>query len=380
MPPAAGERPEQDGEFGGRPPRRSSSETLVSGIPTVPSGARGSDEAPTAAPAKPAAPKPAAAKPVKKGRSKLMLLGVGAGLVVVVAYGAGLLMNHAQVPKGTTVLGVDIGNESRTSAVKTLDNALGNRTTAPLNLTFGSRKQVLKPSIAGLSIDTDATVKKVAHTDYNPFSVIGSLFGGERKADPVILVDEDKLKSALKSVAGANTSGTDGMVRFADGKAVAVPGKPSQTFNVDDAARQVADAYRARAETGVNESVPLNVTTVPPKVTQAELTSAVNGFGRTAMLGPVTVRVDTAHQIAFNTKLPKFLSMRPDSAGHLHPYFDLKALKGLYGRTFDGVLIQRANGAKTAVTPQDVANALLPGLKATKEADRIVGLAHVAKN
>ncbi|HEY8986174.1 MAG TPA: hypothetical protein VIU15_42195, partial [Streptomyces sp.] len=50
---------------------------------------------------------PAPAKKQKKRRGKLPLL---AGLVVVAGagvYGAGLLMNHSDVPKGTTVLGVD---------------------------------------------------------------------------------------------------------------------------------------------------------------------------------------------------------------------------------------------------------------------------------
>ncbi|HEY3480008.1 MAG TPA: hypothetical protein VGL02_14015, partial [Streptomyces sp.] len=74
------------------------------------------------------------------------------------------------------------------------------RASAPLTLNIGGRKATLKPSVAGLSIDTDATIQNVAHSDYNPVSVIGSLFGGSRDADPVIVVDEDKLKAALQSV------------------------------------------------------------------------------------------------------------------------------------------------------------------------------------
>jgi hypothetical protein len=221
--------------------------------------------------------------------------------------------------------------------------------------------------VAGLSVDTDATVRKVAHADYNPVSVIGSLFGGSRTADPVFVVDNDKLKAALKGLAGKTGSGSDGMVKFADHKAIAVPGKPGTSFDVDSAASQVAAAYRTRAETGADQPVALPLTTVPPKVTQAELDKAVNGFGKTAMLGPVTVRANAAHEIPFNNTLPQFLTMVPDQTGTLQPHIDLAVLKSLYGTQFDGVLLKRSGGATTPVTPQDVAVALVKALGSSTE-------------
>lgn len=371
------------------PDDRVFADTLVGGIPAVPSsearpprpaGAQGPVTGPRPVPTSTPAPEPAKSAPApaksapKKGRSKLALLVVAAGFVAVVAYGAGLLMNHADVPKGTTVLGVDIGNQTQTQAVKTLDKALGNRETAELTLTFGDRKQTLKPSVAGLSIDTDATVRKVAHTDYNPVSVIGTLLGGTRKADPVILVDSDKLKAALKTVAGKNSSGSEGMVRFSQGKAIAVPGKPGQSFDVDAAATQVAAAYRTRAATGVNQPIGLRVTVVPPKVGRTDLDAAVNGFGKTAMSGFITVRANAFHSITFGpyTSVPKFLTMVAGDDGRLAPHIDLKVLQGLYGGTFDGVLIKRADGSKTAITAQDVATSLITALKGATATDRTV--------
>ncbi|UWE12418.1 hypothetical protein [Actinacidiphila bryophytorum] len=367
-----------------------SGDTLVSGIPTVPSGAaRGPRQAPprAAAPAPVPAParsepaeKPAAAKaakPAKKGRSKPVLLGVAVGGVLVVAYGAGLLMNHADVPKGTTVLGTDIGNQNRETAVKMLDTALGDRATAPIHLTIGGKKQTLKPSVAGLAIDTDATVRQVAHADYNPVSVIGSLFGGSRTADPVFVMDEDKLKAALQTLAGTGGGGTDAMVRFEDHKAIGVPGTPRRTLDLVAATAQVEAAYRTRAETGTDAVVVLNAATAAPKVSQAELDKAVNGFGKAAMSGKVTVRADAAHTIDFNKTVPQFLTMVATPDGKLAPHIDLDTLKGLYGAKFDQVRIKRADGSKTAVTPDDVAKALIKALGATDPADRTVTLDNV---
>jgi hypothetical protein len=80
-----------------------------------------------------------------------------------------------------------------------------------------------------------------------------------------------------------------------------------------------------------------------------------------------TVRAKTGHSIKIGptVSLPKILTMVPDAAGHLQPHIDLVALKTLYGTAFDGVLLKRPDGSTSAVTPQDVAAALLPGLDAT---------------
>ncbi|MFJ2953006.1 hypothetical protein [Streptomyces sp. NPDC087270] len=383
---------------GSEPPRRMGAgdtlvgDTLVGGIPPVPSGegpgraaggpgavpppgpgAPGSVPRPgPAAPSTPATPAKSA-KPVKKGRSKLALLGVAVVGAAVLAYGAGLLMNHSDVPKGTTVLGVDIGNTSQATAVKKLNHALGNRGTAALTVTVDGKQHSLKPSIAGLSIDTDATVRKVAHSDYNPVSVVGSLFGRTQVTDPVIVVDQDKLKAALTTVAGPSSKGTDGMVRFTGGKAVAVPGKPSQSVDVNAAATQVSAAYRLRAESGRNTPIDLRGTTVQPKVTQATLDKAVNGFGKTAMMGPVHILAG-GKDLPFNKTLPQFLTMQATPDGQLAPHIDLKALQALYGNSFDGVLLKRGNGSKTAVTPQDVATALIQALNSKTVAGRSVTL------
>lgn len=76
--------------------------------------------------------------------------------------------------------------------------------------------------------------------------------------------------------------------------------------------------------------------------------------------------------IAFGGKsLPRILSMQAVD-GHLVEKFDLDALKETYGNTFDGVLITRGTGAKTAVTPQDVAGALGTALRGKTTAERTV--------
>ncbi|NED16926.1 hypothetical protein G3I31_01850, partial [Streptomyces sp. SID9913] len=317
----------------------------------------------------PGAPSPAASSkpPKKKGRNKLVLLGGGLVFLGGVAYGAGLLMNHSDVPKGTTVLGVDIGGGTRDDAVKKLDEALGDRLNKPLKLTVGGKTVELEPDNAGLQLDIDATVGDAAKSDYNPVSVIGSLFGNHRTVDPVMPVDEEKLHAALDGV-GGTASNTDGTIKFVSGKAVPVYGKPGQGIDVGKSTEVVAAAYRTQVETGASSPVTVPTTTRQPTVSKAEVDRMMKEFAEPAMSANVTVQTDAAHSIPMSPQnsLWKFLRVEAVN-GKLVDKPDLGALKKLYGQTFDGVLITRGNGEKTPVTPQDVYVALRKALMSTSD-------------
>ncbi|MEU7601476.1 hypothetical protein AB0B44_10645, partial [Streptomyces sp. NPDC041003] len=323
---------------------------------------------PVPVPPKAEAAKPA--KPAKKGRSKLVLLGGGIVALIGVAYGAGLLLNHSDVPKGTTVLDVDISG-SRDEAVGKLQTAFGTRAATPIQLSVGGKQVELKPDKAGLTLDSQTTVRNAAGSDYNPVTVIGSLLGNQRVADPVMPVDEEKLQVALQELAGTAGSVTEGTITFDTGKAVAVPGKPGTTLDVDASVDLVTKAFRDQVATGKAAVPELPTTTKEPAVNQAELDRAMKEFAEPAMSAIATVKAG-GKSLPFGSKsLPKFLSMQAVD-GRLTEKFDLEALKAVYGNTFDGVLITRGTGAKTAVTPQDVAGALGKALRGKTPAERTV--------
>ncbi|MGW0285513.1 hypothetical protein ACWDXT_20700 [Streptomyces sp. NPDC003236] len=353
-----------------------SGQTVTSGIPVVPSagnspfgpGAPADGPVPHQAPKLPdPAPQPkAAARPKKKGRSKLVLLAVGVVVVAAGAYGAGLLMNHTDVPKGTTVLGVDIGGGTRDEAVKKLDDAFGGRVNKPLKLAVGGKTVSVEPDNAGLQFDFAATVSGAAQSDYNPVSVIGSLFGQKREVEPVMPVDEEKLQAALQQAGGGSGSGSvvEGGVEFRAGKAVAVYGKEGKAIDAAGSTRAVEQAYRTLVETDSATAVAVPTATRQPTVSKAEVDREMKEFAEPAMSANVTVRTDAAHSIEMSPQksLWKFLRVAATPDGKLTDKPDLDALKQLYGQTFDGVLITRGNGKKTAVTPQDVYVALRQAL------------------
>ncbi|MGW0963767.1 peptidoglycan binding domain-containing protein [Streptomyces gelaticus] len=378
-----------------------SGDTLTSGIPVVPSENRpaslfpgtppggrpdpasrvpgdpmGSGPAGPGGPAAASAPRPepasaSAPAPAKKqGRSKLVLLGVGVVGLLGVAYGAGLLMNHSDVPKGTTVLGVDIGGGTKEEGVTKLDAALGKRAVAPLQLSVDGKKTQLAPDKAGLSLDSQETVRSAAGSDYNPVSVIGSLFGSKRAVDPVIPVDEEKLGVALTDLAGASGSADDGTIKFEPGKAVAVPGKSGKALDVNQSMTSVRDAYRAQVQTGRTKVVQLPVTTREPTIGQAELDRAMKEFAKPAMSGLVTIKAGTK-QIQFGParSLPQILSMVPVK-GRLVEHYDKKAIDTLCDGVFDGIMITKGDGKKHQLSADDVAHAMQTALLGKTPAER----------
>ncbi len=362
-------------------PDNVSGNTVTSGIPAVPSdrttpfrGASTDGPLPHTPPKLPepvSEPPAGSAKPAKKkGRKKLPLLVGGLVFVAGVVYGAGLLMNRSDVPKGTTVLGVDIGGRTRDDAVEKLDDVLGARAGKPLKLSVDGETVSLKPDQAGLQLDAQATASAAAKSDYNPVSVIGSLFGQQRVVDPVMPVDEEKLHAALKNAAGGAGSVTEGTIRFESGKAVPVYGEAGKGIDVAKSTEAVQAAYRAQVETGTATPVNVPTTAQQPTVSKSEVDRMMAEFAEPAMSARVTVQTDAAHSVPMSPEksLWKFLRVTAVN-GKLVDKPDLNALEELYGQAFDGVLITRANGEKTPVTPEDVYGALRQALKS--KTDRV---------
>ncbi|GAA3927317.1 hypothetical protein GCM10022244_40630 [Streptomyces gulbargensis] len=355
-----------------------SGDTLSSGMPAVPASAarrtpepapaRSTEEAPAPAP-RPAAPAQSRAAR-KKGRSKLVLAAAGLVGIAGVAYGAGLLLNHSDVPKGTTVLGVDIGGGTKEEAVNKLEAALGKRTTTPLKLSVGGKKVELAPDKAGLSLDSQETVRAAAGSDYNPVSVIGSLFGGERVAKPVFPVDEEKLAVALRDLAGTSASATEGTILFSPNKVTPVEGRPGKALDIQRSMISVRDAYRAQVETGAPNVVELPVTTRQPTVTKAELDRAMRDFAQPAMSDLIRIKAGDKY-IDFGParSLPQILSMKAVD-GRLVEVYDKKAIERLLDGAFEGIMITKGDGTKHEVSADDVAYVMRDALRGKTRAER----------
>nr|WP_245240910.1 peptidoglycan binding domain-containing protein [Streptomyces spiramenti] len=243
-----------------------------------------------------------------------------------------------------------------------------------LTLVVDGNEIPLKPSVAGLSIDTEATVRAASGTDYNPVAVLGSLAGGSTEVAPVYSVDEEKLAAALSDVtAELGGAPVNGSVSLAGGVPEAVYGEPGTGVDVEAAAPEVREAFRQRAASGDDVPVELSATTVDPEIDQAEVDRAMSEFAEPAMSGTVTVAAGEGGpsiQFSPENSLHRFITMEA-VGGRLVDSYDLETLETLYGGTFVGIEIARGDGSSTPVTPEDVVSALRGALLETAPEQRI---------
>ncbi|MFD0278874.1 peptidoglycan binding domain-containing protein [Kitasatospora sp. NPDC127111] len=332
-----------------------------------------------AEPAKPAAPKTETAKPRKGGSGKkLVKLGVyGVGGVLFLgaaAYGTGLMLNQSDVPKGTVVLGTDIGGSNRDQAIHQLDESVGKAGQQPLKLKIGDQTLDLDPAVAGLSFDTTATVDKLTQHSYNPVDVISSLKGDEKAVPPEVKVDRAKLKAALDGLATGSGQGlTEGYVKFGEnGEPVVVPGKAGQAVDSASAVDQVEQAYRDRAAGKTEQPVALTVTAAQPKVSTQALQAAADSLGKSVVNGKIHL-VAGAKTFDFGPKTAaRTITLVPDASGKIVPKWDLDALNGQLNGVFDKVKVKKKDGQTGVITPQDAADAIASVFDKTGDKDRTV--------
>ncbi|MFJ8625529.1 peptidoglycan binding domain-containing protein [Kitasatospora sp. NPDC093550] len=350
--------------------------TAVTPLPAAgprPDGAKGAP-APAPAPAKAESAK-APAKAKRGGGKKLVKLGVygvvGVLFLGAAAYGTGLMLNQSDVPKGTVVLGTDIGGNSRDQAIHTLDESVGKAGQQPLKLKIGDQAVDLDPTVAGLGFDTTATVDGLAQHSYNPVDVIKSIQGGSKAVAPEVKVDRAKLKAALDSLAAGSGQGLqEGYVKFGDnGEPVVVPGRAGQAVDSASAVDVIEQAYRDRAAGKPDQPIALAVTAAQPKVSAQALQAAADGLGKQIASGKVHVVAGTKTWDFGAKTAAKALTLVPDASGKIAPKWDLDALAAQLGNVFDKVKAKK-NGQLAPITPQDVADGVASVFDKTGDKDR----------
>ena len=243
-------------------------------------------------------------------------------LVLGGLYLAGWLYAGSTVPRGTTVLGIDIGGQTRDEAEATLTEQLPPIADAPLRLLVGADTYEIVPSQSGLNVDVTATVQAAGPGAVSPLTLAQAVFRGGGPVDPVVVVDDDELAQAVATVAEqADRQVVEGAVAFADGAVVPTQPVDGRAVDHERSAQTVAEAYLT-----TSGPIPLPADVQPATITAAEVERAVTAFGAPAMSAPVVVRSDLGSTELTPAQLSAVLSMQPDDEGVLQPRIDEPAL------------------------------------------------------
>jgi vancomycin resistance protein YoaR len=234
--------------------------------------------------------------------------------VVLVAAAAAVAgyATAGEVPRGTTVLGVDVGARSRAAAERTLHAAFDGRAGEPVDIRLDGRSLTVGPAAIDLSLDVPATVAAAARR--------GIL--DDRAVHPVIRLDAAKLEALLRENIDR------GRVTFR---------KPAITY----------DGVTPRASyprTGLDLDLPAAVNGVRaawltgkpavmglaervPALSDRQVDALVDGLATAAVAAPVKVTAGARSFVLSEATIAAGLVFRSDSAGRLTPAIDAGRLR-----------------------------------------------------
>lgn len=320
----------------------------------------------------PEPPKPAA----RTNRRLVWILVLAAVAIFLLTYLVAALAAGRGVPRGTSVLGVDIGGMSRTEAVETLRAKLPARLPELIHVTAANKKIDIKTAEAGLAVDYAATVAAAGESSLNPITLVRSLVT-DKAVDPVVITAADRIERTVKQIAKrVAQKPSEGAIDFSDG--TAEPVEPRPGLNLDGAGARTAleSAYGAGRDT-----VDVPVAVKPPMIGASELERAMNELGEPAVSSSVTLEVDGQSVDVPVRTFTKYLSTKPADgrlalvvdgdglhealAGRLEPYEDEAenaSFEIVGGRP---QVVPAIAGERVA--PDDLAAAMVEALPKTKD-------------
>ncbi|MCZ7377869.1 VanW family protein [Micromonospora sp. WMMC250] len=262
----------------------------------------------------------------RRPRRMRMLLAAGlTGGVFAAVAGAGAWAYAGDVPRGTSVLGAELGGRSRADADRELRAELARRAAdhaKPLTVTVDGRTAEINPADVGLEVDVPATVAAAAAADAHPVSRLV----GSRTVDPVVTVDVARLDDALRKVLGDQAQGmTMPAITYQGTKPKVVQPKPGLALDPERSAEVVRAGWLA----GTPITVPLVET--HPTTTPEELDRLVNELAKPAVAAPVTLRTTKGSVKVPPAVIAKSLRFTADKTGKLTPSVDVKRLRAALG-------------------------------------------------
>ncbi len=139
----------------------------------------------------------------KRNRANGIIIGVLVGLVAIVGvvYLADVLLSKDRIQRGTTVGGISISSMTQTEARETLESGLSDSFSEPVTVFAGAESTQFDPTVSGLGIDWDATIKGTGEQSWNPITRLTSLFT-ESEAPIVSVVDPGAFGPTLDYMVG----------------------------------------------------------------------------------------------------------------------------------------------------------------------------------
>jgi vancomycin resistance protein YoaR len=240
---------------------------------------------------------------------------IAGGAVVVLVGAAAAVAGYAtagEVPRGTTVLGVDVGARSRAAAERALHAAFDGRAGEPVDVRLDGRSLTVGPAAIALALDVPATVAAAARR--------GIL--DDRAVHPVIRLDEAKLEALLReNIDPAHLTFRKPAITY-DGVTPRAS-YPEAGLDLDRTA--AASGVRAAWLTG--KAAVVRLAERVPALSDRQVDALVDGLATAAVAAPVEVTAGAGSFVLSEAAIAEGLVFGSDSAGRLTPAIDAGRLR-----------------------------------------------------
>ena len=205
-------------------------------------------------------------------RRRLIPAACAAGAAaLLLAWGGIAWWTTQHIASGTTVSGVDVSGLSPKEAHERIGKGIGDQLAQPVTLTVGQGSSELVPAKSGISVDTDASVKKLTGFTLNPLTLAQRL--GGQHTDAVIRVDSTALRGALEDRVDTMANGAVSATVTLDGtKPVTTPARNGIGLDVDASLKQLGGTWPLGKKT-----LAMAEGTATPAITDEEASTFVNG-------------------------------------------------------------------------------------------------------
>ena len=280
-------------------------------------------------------------------RRRLIPAACAAGAAaLLLAWGGIAWWTTQHIASGTTVSGVDVSGLSPEEARDRISKGVGDQLAQPVTLTVGQGSAELVPAKSGVSVDTNASVKKLTGFTLNPVTLTQRL-GGQR-TDAVIRVDSTALRGALEDRVDTMANGAVSATVTLEGtKPVTTPASNGIGLDVDASLKQLAGTWPLGKKT-----LAMAEGTAIPAITDEEATKFVDGTLTPLLSSGLTVNAASAGAQSKN----------PGAAAAFSPQDTAAMLKissegGTLSATFDPTALRDAVVARVGQVETPVQNA-----------------------
>jgi vancomycin resistance protein YoaR len=254
------------------------------------------------------------------------------GAVVVVlglGYAASFVLSGDDVPRGVHVHGVDLSGRSPAEASKLLADRLAGAAGQPIDFVADDVRTTLTPVDLSLRVDIPATVAE-AHSA-GLLDRLRGLLGTRRDVDPVPVVHEDRLRSALQSVASkVDRKVREGSVLFSGLTPVATQPLAGRSLDLDGSVKAIRNGYLKES------TIRLPVKTEDPKSSGDAVDKALSA-ARDAVSAPVTLSVDGKPLEVRPAEIAADLTYAASAGGALSPSLDGEKVLDAMGKRLASV-------------------------------------------